>query len=53
MAKKKKRKRKSKMPKPRNPFALPAKKKTGGGTHKNKADKRAKENKTPDYTKEE
>lgn len=37
---------------PRNPYALPAKKKTSAGAHKNKSSKRAEENKTPDYTEE-
>lgn len=46
-------KRKKKKSIPRNPYALPAKKKTGGGPHKNKRDKRAKENKNIDYTQED
>jgi hypothetical protein len=47
-------KKKGKKPKTkiRNPYVLPARKRKGGA-HKNKKDKRAKENKTPDYTKED
>jgi hypothetical protein len=48
-----KQKSKRKPLKPRNPYALPAKMKTGGGPHKNKADKRKDENKHPDFTKED
>jgi hypothetical protein len=45
---------KSKKPKtkPRNPYVLPARQRKGG-PHKNKADKRSKENKRPDWTKED
>jgi hypothetical protein len=46
-------KKKPKLPKKRNPMALPAKMKTGGGAHKNKADKRKNENHNPDFTKDD
>lgn len=42
---------KTKKPKPRNPYALPARSRKGG-PHRNKADKRANENKHPDHTKD-
>lgn len=44
-------KRKKKKSIPRNPYVLPAKQRKGGPM-KNKKDKRAKENKNPDYTNE-
>jgi hypothetical protein len=47
-----KKNKKKKTPKPRNPYVLPARKRKAG-PHKNKKDKRANENKTPDHTKED
>jgi hypothetical protein len=41
--------KKRKKPKRRNPMALPAKMKTGGGPHTNKSEKREKENHNPDF----
>jgi len=46
-------KKKPKRPKKRNPMALPAKMKTGAGTHRNKTSKRAKENKNSDFVEED
>lgn len=48
--KKKKKKKKSGV---RNPLVVPMIQSRKGGPMKNKKDKRAKENKNPDYTKEE
>jgi hypothetical protein len=47
-----KKNKKKKTPKPRNPYVLPARKRKAG-PHKNKATKRASENKHKDYTKED
>jgi hypothetical protein len=43
--------KKPKTKSPRNPFVIPARSKKGGPM-KNRKDKRAKENKHPDHTKE-